>query len=536
MVSLLCKYKDNILKYLFDSSVIDINSFESNKEVKLNERWDLILNYPNELHILKRSKITRINLIERVTDILLKNVHRSIHPILLIIFYYELKDYIKYTEMSKENEDDETQIQLTSKNKKYLKELRPQINKTFRLYWKLLNDKKIKAFANYYIGNDLVEELINSLYYKVSVEELIKLNTTIIETKKVRFNDLCFCLDIDNDLLKKNTSLHKYEKYSKIRESLSDKHQDFQNKILIEINESHHLPSIDFIRKTNIYESTGKTVIDYNINDDDIETVYLKILKEISKLIYKNYDENLGIIFYLTNVEHIDISIAKFFLDIYNDTTTSKKGIEVKRILDTFNIWEFVDKKKFLKLVKNELDNEQYFIEQKDDLKNSLLSSLGVDRLIFLPRKSDFVNCEEIIKFVKMYNKFREGFFRTVEAFLNNDDENNIIIYLLRKLICKDDYEKFKQPLIDSFLEKILNEDLKEAIEKTFNIELDKYLPILKKSNCKFHNIDTTIMKNSFGDKVSNILEERFDIGKSEIKKRVLIPNEVINFVIKYKK
>ena len=39
--------------------------------------------------------------------------------------------------------------------------------------------------------------------------------------------------------------------------------------------------------------------------------------------------------------------------------------------------------------------------KEKEDFKNSLLSSLGVDRLIFLPRKSDFVNCEEIIKFVK---------------------------------------------------------------------------------------------------------------------------------------
>ena len=528
---LLDKYKNSILKYLFKSDK-EITAFELNKEVKLNDKWDLILNYPDELHSLKRSKIIKSNIVERVIENLLKNIHRSIHPILLIIFYYELREYIKYNEMSKDDDDDEIQIQLTSKNKKYLRELRPQINITFKLYWKLLNDKKIKAFTNYYIDNELVVELINNLYYKVSIEELIKLNKTMIETKKVRFNDLCFCLDVDDDILKKNISLHKYEKFIDIREKLTERQQNFQNKILIEINESHHMPSIDFIRKTNIYETTCKTVIDYNIKDDDIEIIYEKIINEISKLIYKNYHENLGIIFYLTNVENMEIGQAKFFLDVYNNTTISKKGIQLKLILNIFKTWEFIDKKNFIKLIKNELDNELYFIEEKEDFKNSLLSSLGVDRLIFLPRKSDFVNCEELIKFVQMYNKFRESFFKTIKIFLNNEDENNIIIYLLKKLICKDEFEQFKQPLIDAFLEKILNKDIIQVIEEKFNIELDKWLPILRKSKSKYHYIDTCIIKNSFGDKVSNIIEERFDIGTTEIKKRVLIPIEVINFII----
>jgi len=51
------------------------------------------------------------------------------------------------------------------------------------------------------------------------------------------------------------------------------------------------------------------------------------------------------------------------------------------------------------------------------------------------------------------------------------------------------------------------------------------------KSKNKFHNIDINIMKNSFGDKVSNLLEEHYDSSKSEIKKRTLIPKEVINYV-----
>jgi hypothetical protein len=532
VIELLNKHKNDILKYLFDTEK-EFEAFEKNKEVKLGKLWDSILSYPNELYVLKRTKTNKKTIVSRVVDSLLKNINRAIHPILLIIFYYELRDYIKYNEMS--NDDNENiQIQLTSKNKKYLKEIRPQINTTFKLYWKLINDKKIQKFYNYYIDNDLVDAIINSIYYNITVEQLIHLNETLIETKKVRFNDLCISLDVDEELLVKKISPIKYDRYIKIRENLNEKQKEFQTKILVEINESHHMPSIDFLRKTTIYETTGKTIIDFNIVDDDINDIYNKIIKEISKTIYKNYDEDIGIIFYLTNIENMEIGIATFFLDIYN-ATKKNKGIPIKTILNVFNNWEFVDKNKFIKLIKTELDCETYFITKNDDFKNSFLSSLGVDRLIFLPRKEDFVNTEEIITFVKMYNKFREGFFRTIEAFLNNDDETNIIIYLLKKLTFREDFEKFKEPLVNSFLEKILNEDLINAVEDKYKIELDKWLPILMKSKSKYHNIDTNIMKNSFGDKIANILEERFDTSKSEIKKRALIPKEVIEYIFNHK-
>jgi len=530
---LLNKHKTNILKYLFDTDKT-YELFDTNKDVKLGDKWDPILNYPNELYTLKRTKTTKSVIITRVVDSLLKNINRAIHPILLIIFNYELRDYIKYNEMSRDNDNDIVQIQLTSKNKKYLKEIRPQINSTFKLYWKLINDKKIQKFTNYYIDNDLVEAIINSLYYQLTVEQLIKLNQTQIETKKVRFNDLCLSLDVNEELLKKKILPNKYDKYMKTRENLNEKQKEFQTKILIEINENHHMPNVDFLRKTTIYETTCKTIIDYNITVDDIDIVYEKIIKEISKIIFKYYDADLGIIFYLTNIENIEIGIATFFLDIYNANKINK-GIPIKTILNVFNNWEFIDKKNFIKLIKTELKYDCYFVSKNDDIKNSQLTSLGIDRLIFLPRSDDFVNTEEILTFVKMYNKFKEGFFRTIETFLNNDDESNIVIFLLKKLTCREEFEKFKEPLINSFLEKILNEDLIGIIEDKYKIELDKWLPILMKSNSKYNNIDINIMKNTFGDKVADIIEERFDVSKSEIKKRTLIPKEIIEFIFNYK-
>ena len=105
---------------------------------------------------------------------------------------------------------------------------------------------------------------------------------------------------------------------------------------------------------------------------------------------------------------------------------------------------------------------------------------------------------------------------------------------MLKKLTCREDFEKFKDPLINAFLEKILNKDLINIVEDKYKIELDKWLPILMKSNSKYHNIDINIMKNTFGNKVADIIEERFDISKSEIKKRTLIPKEVIEFIFNY--
>ena len=382
--------KNEILEYLLNEDRV---LFDSNKEIKLDCKWDPILSYPDKLRDLRRQKTSRNIIVNKVRDILLENI-RAIHPILLIIFSYELQDYIKYTKMSCDN--DEVIIQLKSKNKTKLKEIRPQINSTFKLYWKLFNDRKIKNLAKYYM-NDLIEEIINSLYYNVTVEQLINLNQTFIETKKLRYNDLCLSIDISDEVLQKNLCKNKYDNYIKNRENLSEKQQEFQNKILIEVNENHHLPRIDFLRKITIYETTGKTIIDYNISDDDIDIIYIKIMKEISKLIFKNYDEDLGFIFYLTTVEGMSIGDADFFLNIHNNTTTKMKGLSIKIILDRFKDWVYVDKKNFMKLIKSELDNDEYFIEQNEEFKNSLLSSLGVDRLIFLPRKTDFNNCDKFI-------------------------------------------------------------------------------------------------------------------------------------------
>jgi hypothetical protein len=522
-LELLNLHKMNILNYLLNK---DIKNFEENKNIKLGEKWDSLLNYPDELFILRRTETNKLIILSRIITSLLDKKDRVIHPILLIIFHNELSEHIKYIEL--DNDDDEFDIQLLPKNKKKLKEIKPQINITFKIYWKLINDIKIKQFTSYYYENDLVEEIINSLYYKVTVEELIKINQTYVETKKVRFNDFCLNLDIDNKLFEKLSPV-KYINFTKEKEKLNEKQCEYQNKILIEINESHHVPVVDFLRKTSIYQTTGKVIIDYSIVGNNINDIYNKIMKEISKTIYKNYDETLGIMFYLVTVENIKIKMAEFFLDIRKNDTS------IKKILCIFKNWKYKNKENFMRLIEKELENN-IFISKKDqyDFKDSLLSPTGVDRLIFLPRSDDFENTEELLDFVKIYTKFREGFFNTIESFLNNNEENSIIIYLVNKLSMREEFQNFKEPLITALTKKALNPDIIQAIEEKFNVKLDKNLPILIKSDNKYHNIELNIMKNTFGDTVANIIEERFNTYKSTIEKRTFISKEIIDFILNY--
>ena len=71
-------------------------------------------------------------------------------------------------------------------------------------------------------------------------------------------------------------------------------------------------------------------------------------------------------------------------------------------------------------------------------------------------------------------------------------------IYALRR--------KFFTPLLSN-----KNIPINGNIEKKFNIELDHNLPILIKSKGKYNNIEFNIMKNTFGNKISEILENKFD-------------------------
>ena len=64
-------HKTNILGYLFNPKEIEL--FETGKNIRLNKKWNIILNYPAELHSLKMSTTSRNILITILTELLLTN-------------------------------------------------------------------------------------------------------------------------------------------------------------------------------------------------------------------------------------------------------------------------------------------------------------------------------------------------------------------------------------------------------------------------------------------------------------------------------
>ena len=98
---------------------------------------------------------------------------------------------------------------------------------------------------------------------------------------------------------------------------------------------------------------------------------------------------------------------------------------------------------------------------------------------------------------------------------------------LVNKLSMKEDFQNFKEPLITALLEKALNPAIIHDVEEKFNVKLDKHLPILIKSDNKYHNIELNIMKNT-------IIEKRFNTYNSKIEKRTFISKEIIDFIFNY--
>jgi len=223
---MLNSHKKLVLKYLFTKEEKQI--FKKNEEFKFSNKWKNILSYPKELKQLKNP--TKEKLFNIIKDIILLNNSRALHPILLLIFYKELSQYIDFKEI---NENDYQLI-----NKINNKLIRKQINITFRIYIKILNDMNLKKYCAF-IDND---ELINNLYFNIEIED------EIYSAHGIRYCDLS--IYVNND--------------------------DF---IFVEINEGHHHVELDFERKCEIYQKTLKIIVDYNICIDSIETFYNKLLQ-----------------------------------------------------------------------------------------------------------------------------------------------------------------------------------------------------------------------------------------------------------------
>ena len=516
MPNKLHELKENILNYLLESEK-NVNDFDNDIKIKLGNKWNNILNYPSSLYTLRNTSITKSQFIDRMIAILKDKTIRVIHPILFIIFYNELTDeHIKYCSI---NNGKYIKL-LPAESKKTIYNLRDQTIYIFKIYWRLINDDKIKIFNNFYYENNLVENLINSLYYNVKVEDKKDTNDVFIETKKMRFCDLSINLDFNNN--------------DETSDDEIDLEYEFKNQILIEINENHHQPKIDYLRKQIIYLKTGKSLIFYETTTDEkyFDNLYLRILKEISKIIYKNYDKYIGIMFYLYIIENIDLEMSKLFLDIH-----FYKRAAISTILNIFEGWEFINKKKFLKKVIKNLNSPVYFINKDEIFEDSILSSIGITKLLFLPSVGDFNFLTHLVEFAEIYDKFRDGFFKTIESFLNNDEDEELNKDLRKKYVFKEELKQLDELYMYFFLKVMknyLNDDLLEKIKIKFDnkYELDNDLPFFINKKDKYNKFDKTILINKFGEQIKKIIEETYINDSTNIENKCLTPIKIIDYII----
>jgi hypothetical protein len=133
---------------------------------------------------------------------------------------------------------------------------------------------------------------------------------------------------------------------------LNESKNEFFNSIIIEINELRHSKILDQERKLSIYRKTGKISLDLYILEDNFDNFCEELLEKISSHIFKTTDTQLGILFYLTCVEKININEAEYFLNIFNK---SKDGIIFEEVVSIYR--DHIKMKEFIKLCDNELDN-----------------------------------------------------------------------------------------------------------------------------------------------------------------------------------
>ena len=222
---------------------------------------------------------------------------------------------------------------------------------------------------------------------------MVRMNLNIYEGCNVRFNDLCLDLKLDDAVYYSHVDKKLIEKtiLGEKETECTEIQSEYKKKVIVEINEGHHVPIIDNLRKLNIYQITGRLSVDYPVAEMNFKTIYKKILKEVGKVLYRYYSTKYGISFYMCCVDNFDVQFVPFFWEIYEKTVLNKnQGITVKEVLSMLKSMG-LNKKPTQERIMEELDQTLSFVDFNiEDFYQSTLSNVGVDQLILLPKKKTF--------------------------------------------------------------------------------------------------------------------------------------------------
>ncbi len=526
--------RELLLEHLFDSNEKQIKKWNNNKPILTDAKWNFMLSYPTDFNKFRTNTITKEELVNTIEELLIKNTDRIIHPGLILLCWENLSNYVR-PEYCYNNQGEPDYLSLVAGPE--LPKLRYQIRVSWQIYIGLLSDRKIKKFfAN--LSNDLLDNFRTKLFFNFQIEKMVRMNLNIYESCNVRFNDLCLDLQVDDKVYYYNVDKKLIDAniLDEKNTNASETQIEYRKKIIVEINESHHIPVVDNLRKLNIYQITGRLSVDYPVAEMNFYTIYNKILKEVGKILYKFYSEAYGVSFYMCCVDNFEITYIPMFWEFYKKTVLEKTGIPVE---DVMNILRDVSKckkntiAKFYNVLKEELVDDIYYIEKNQEIfSSSLLSNYGVDRLLLLPRKSDFENYHSILSISHEYTHFREKVFSSIIEFFNGNEESTYIFKMINHINQMTEISKnIIKPVIGVIYDKLTPEAIAK-IESTYKIKLLKPLPFLMRTSSKYDSVDKQGLSNVVSKELAEIIQKKFEPELPTIESHKFIPNHVVQALL----
>lgn len=411
------RYQEILLRYLLNDNEELIEKWNNDKKIlfknEILENFEPLLygdwnrNYNNtklNLNNLKNTKIKPsdiFNMIINELTIKSKPYNYNINPNWFFLFFNKFYHYNLGNNLYLDFEYDEDIKILKFKNyNKLCKVIRDETLMIIIFHSRfVLNGKIIDILNNILDKSDKNKSLFEEIFIKKClIQKPININGS-----NKRYVDLAYQINENENLI-------------------------------IEINEYHHDPYLDRVRKKEIIINSKikNTFINYDVTKYSIETLKDTgdlLVKSLCKILY--HDENnllKSLQIYLIDIENLDFH----FVDLYINTNIIGKEYYLKDIFKILNSkkdedflnkiikqhikYGNLDKEDFKNLNHNEKDIYNYIIENKDNL---ILTYYGIKNIIMSMKNKDIENRNILLKNLDNVEK---NYYKIITDILKNDD------------------------------------------------------------------------------------------------------------------
>ena len=414
---ILIKYRDILLEYLFNKNEELIEKWNNDKKISLKkeilEKFEPLLygdwnrNYYNNklnLNNLKNTKIKPSEIFKMlINEITIKSkpYNYNFNPNWFFLFFDKFYHYNLGNNLYLDFEyDDDIKLLKFNNYDKLCKIIRDETLIIIIFHSRFVLNGKITDYLHNMLGIENTSSLFEEIFIKNC---LIQKPININESSK-RFVDLAYQINKKENLI-------------------------------IEINEYHHDPYLDKVRKKEIiFNSEIKnTFINYDVIKYSIETLKDTgdlLVKSLCKILYNDKDNiNKSLQIYLTDIENLESQ----FVDLYVDVNLEEKNFNLENLFKTFfdgNIdlnkiikqhvkYGNINKKDFKNF---NLDTEEekeiinYLIENKDKL---VITYYGIKNIIMTMKNKDVKNRNNLLKYL---DDVENNYYKMINDIIKNDD------------------------------------------------------------------------------------------------------------------